>query len=363
MGIFDIFRRKRTIEIVVSDVQVNHKDVIPAEIRTKDAFATKDGLYPHEILVLSYADGFAVDHKDFQNFWWYSYGVKDVSAVLKSLKERGFIEVGNLETAIKSETVVKLKEVLKSYNLKVSGKKAELIKRLLGEVSHEQLNLLFPKRIYILSGAGALALEEAEYIPYIHKNMIEELDIWSLNKLVNEKPDIPYRDKIWGYLNERSMLHMQKGNFGLYRNCRHTMSKFLAEENRLIDALAMLAEVVFIDLTGLSNSYNPELLWISAPYFFPYKTSSAKTAYGIINSILDYQNKLELDDNALKSILLERMNKLHTPIQLFSPQECVEIIFLERDQNSDKLEKIYLTSEKRFKKNYPKIDLNRKDLI
>lgn len=58
------------------------------------------------------------------------------------------------------------------------------------------------------------------------------------------------------------------------------------------DALAMLAEVVFYDLSGLGNGYDPQYLFITAEYLFPYRKSIAKTAPGIINAKMRLDSRM-----------------------------------------------------------------------
>jgi len=290
MSFFDLFRNKlaQSVKPVASDkmatgtakqpktnissfVKVTSEiipsvtdEVIPAEKRIKDAIASKHGLYPHEVLVLDYAGSYYTEGNSFQGFWWYRYGVRDVDKCLRSLLDRGFLQIGNLQSTIEKETATVLKEELKKYGLKVSGKKDELVQRLMTEIPHEELNTRFTKRTYQLTELGKQALDEEGYVPYIHRHQIEDLDIWTLNKIIHEPPYMPYRDKIWGYLNKRSMEHFAAGNFGLYRNCRHHMYNFLMEEKNVKDALGMLSEVVFYDLSGLGNNYDPQYLDIYA---------------------------------------------------------------------------------------------------
>lgn len=330
-------------------------DVISVEKRIKNANVSKHGLYPHEILMLDYATSYYLEGNSFQGFWWYRYGVRNVDNCFHSLLDRGFLQIGDLQSAIEKETVTVLKSELKKYGLKVSGKKDELVQRLLIEVSHGDLNSRFAKRTYQLTELGKKALEEEVYVSYIHRNPIEDLDIWSLNKIINEPPYMPYRDKIWGYLNKRSMEHFSAGNFGLYRNCRYHMYLFLIEEKRLKDALGMLSEVVFYDLSGLDNNYDPKYLYIFAKNFFPYKDSSVTMAPGITSVVIQCQKELNLTDEELKTTILDRMNCLSAPLHLFTPEECVDIVFMERRGDIDALTKIYTKAKRRFRQNFPDI--------
>lgn len=340
-----------TSEIISSAAE----EVIPAEKRIKSATKSKHGLYPHEVLVLDYAGSYYMEGNSFQGFWWYRYGVRDVDKCLHSLLDRGFLQVGNLQSAIEKETATVLKEELKNHGLKVSGKKDELVQRLMTEIPHEELNSRFTKRTYQLTELGKQVLEEESYVPYIHRQTLEDLDIWSLNRIIHEPPYMPYRDKIWGYLNKRSMEHFVVRDFGLYRNCRHHMSTFLMEEKKIKDALGMLSEVVYYDLSGLSNNYDPELLGIYAQNFFPYKDSTVTMAPGITSEVIHCQKELDLTDDELKTAMLDRMNRLSAPLHLFTPEECADIVLMESSGDTEALTKMYAKAKRRFKQKFPNI--------
>ena len=311
------------------------------------------GLYPHEILLLDYAHTFYTTDNSFQGFWWHRYGVRDVHLLLYSLLDRGFLQVGDLRAALERQTAAAIKEVLKARSLKTTGKKDDLIQRALDEIPESELNLEFPRRTFSLTDAGVTALDA--YVPYIHRNGAEDLDIWSLNQLVHTQPNMRYRDIIWGYLNQRCMKHFSDRNFGLYRNCRFSMAQFLREEKKTKNALAMLTEVVFYDLCGASNGFDLQFLDIYAEYYFPYENSSARTAPGIISAIVDCQKELGYSDAELKSALIEHMSKLSTPIQLFTVDECAQIVLLEIQNNIDGLKKMYSRAKVAFKQKYPQI--------
>ncbi len=121
--------------------------------------------------MLDYAGSYFTEGNSFQGFWWYKYGVRDVDNCLCSLLNRGFLQVGNLQSAIEKETATVLKSELKNHGLKVSGKKDEMVQRLMAEVSHEELNSRFDKRTYQLTEIGKKALEEEGYVPYIHRHL------------------------------------------------------------------------------------------------------------------------------------------------------------------------------------------------
>jgi hypothetical protein len=275
-----------------------------------------------------------------------------MDAILASLQERGFLQIGDLKSTLENVTVEILKTILSDNNLKTSGKKSELIQRIIDEIPPDIINEKFPRRVYQLTGLGKEEISKEEYVIYIHSHSKENLGIWSLNKMVYDGSHTPYRDKIWAYLDRRGNEHLKNQNFGLYRNCRYSMYDFLIEEDKINEALQMLAEVVFYDLCGADNNYSPETSDISAEYFFPYENSSVTIAPRVIVDISKCQEILKYSDKELKNALLVRIRELTAPIQLFTPEECVDIYFLEHIKDTEGLTRIYSTAEQRFKKKW-----------
>lgn len=332
------------------DASNDGDDVLPVEKRIKGKEPTCDGLYPHEVLVLSYAHKFCDKGNEFQGFWWYKYGIRNVQAVLNSLSSRALIQQGSIGDAVNMKKLPEIKEELQKHGLKVSGKKADLVKRLTDSVDDNELSAVFTKRPYSLTEQGTQILKKYEWIPYIHSHMIEDLDIWNLTELVQTPPYMKYRDKIWGYMNKRGMEHFSNRNYGLYRSNRFAMSEFVAEEGKTTEAFSLLSEVVAYDLSGLSNGFRMELIDIYADSFFPYESSIVTMAPGITVRIQKYGDELGWSETELKTHLISEFNKFKLPFQLFSVEECAEIVLAEIHEDKDTLSRLYAGAEKRFKK-------------
>lgn len=369
MGLFDFFKKRNKhnnepnkskdnkdldIRSMISiKTQIINTDVIPVEKRIKGMKPNDVGLYPHEVLLLSYAPKYYIEGNSYPGFWWYKYGIKDVDKCLISLKDRGFLQIGTLQSAIEKETVAVLKSVLKENGLKVSGKKAELVQRLMDEVPEEKLNNLFTKRTYELTDAGSEILKKEDYIPYIHQHEIEDLDIWSLSeKVKNSKSGISFRDVLWGYLNERSMIHIKNSDYGLYRNCRFSMYEFVKEEGKLENAFSLLSEVIRYDLSGLSNGFSFQFIDIYAENYFPYENSIVRMAPGITSRVVDYQKEKGLSDEDLKKKLYDEMSRIKLPFSLFTAEECADIVLMEIREDGEGLQKLYDKAKRRFEKDY-----------
>jgi hypothetical protein len=222
-------KKKKNVHSVTvhSSLDLEREDVIPVEKRVASAFPSNYGLYPHELLALNLATTYYTDKNKFQKFWWYEHGVKDVQSLLISLQKRGFLQGGGLFETLSRETVTTLKVILKDQGLKQTGKKEDLLQRILGDVDYDVLCKLFPRRVYTLTEQGKNALEDGKYIASGF------VDIWTMNRLMHENPGRSCRDIIWMHFGDENRKHIADGNFGLYRNTLYNMSLFLRQENRL----------------------------------------------------------------------------------------------------------------------------------
>lgn len=365
MGLFDfLFKRRAEVKsrVTVSEEATarTSNDIIPVEKRVKKAVPSSGGLYPHEVLVLNYAHTFHTGENTFQQFWWYKYGIKDVKKILDSLLERGYIAVAPVTHNLEKEKVVDLKQLLEKHGKEATGRKAVLVQRIVDEIPSDILDRLFPERYYILTTKGEVEIQAEAYVLYIHRHTIEDLDIWKMNRLMyKDHAGKPYDVVLWGYLNQRSTQHFAANDFGLYRNCRHSMAVILREAGEWLNCLSMLAEVVYFDLTGLSNNYDPRFLHVYASSFFPYDKSIVTLFPGIIAEIGKCQEQLGLSDQELRDTLAKVMNTLHAPQQLFTVEECISIFFYERDSNKKALVAVYQGAEKRFNNKYPNLKKNK----
>lgn len=89
---------------------------------------------------------------------------RNVVTALPRLLSAGYLELGDLRQRISLKTVPELKAILADRELKVSGKKKELVERLLDNFDKEDLEELFPVGVYQITEKGQEALEPYEII-------------------------------------------------------------------------------------------------------------------------------------------------------------------------------------------------------
>jgi len=315
--------------------------------------ADQNGLTPPELLMLSYAPGYTTDTTDFQGFWEHQYGITAPGPMLTDLVDRGFLIVGGPEQAVASQTGATLKDVLREHGQKVSGKKAELVDRVLETVPLDVLAARFPQRHYQRTELGDTALAGSPHINYAHSQMIEGVDIFALTRMVQEHPGRPWRDLVWGHLNQQVIDHIRDGNWGLARNCRYNMARFLAEEHRYADAVAMLTVVAYMDLSGMGNGFSLDNLRIYGPNFFPYSESSVKLSPGLVRDLRDWADRAGLSEQEVGEVAADRISRMSLQFRLFTDQEVAQIIVAELQGDTETLETIYDLAMTRFDRDYP----------
>lgn len=374
MGIFDFLKKKKVESSVKIDISVKSPDIesstevfepISLEILLADAIPSKQGLYPHEILMLEYAPTFKISNNYFQQFWYYQYSVKNPQAVLDSLYEKGFIAEGDLKDALEKLKVSEIKEELKHINQKVTGKKAELIDRLMVNADIDYLNRKYSERYFVCTFKGEQELKDNQYVSYLHRK--KYMSVWEMNKKIADT-HYPYRDILWGYFNEQSGIQFQNYDFGLYRNTRLNMYQFLMEENKPKTAFSLLCEVLSFDLSGLGNSEkylfesertDPKFYLMmydsKSKHYFPYENTSLIIPPAVLGWFVEVQDILGLDDDEFKVALLEELGKVNPPQKIFTDEECADILIATIHEDVDILSEIYSKAEKRENKRIKEI--------
>lgn len=169
------------------------KKVVTFEERKKTAIPSTNGLYPAEILLLSYCEkgDYPKPKSGYPGLWWFEYGIRDVGHALESLAARGFIEWAPKASALGNLKVSKLKSILEDAGLPSNGKKADLIARIVSGIPEGQIPIpgYIPK--YRLTDLGEKELEQNGYVPYMHAHgrkttedarFGEVFNVWSVNQ-------------------------------------------------------------------------------------------------------------------------------------------------------------------------------------
>lgn len=222
MGLFDMFKKKyksistpqvKTEKTVVPENEKKYyqpdsyytdvvaegtafeRKVISFEDRKKTTIPSNRGLYPAEILLLEYCSKgkYPGPKNGYPGFWWFEYGIRDVGAALESLEDRGYINFTSAKDSVIGLTAAQLKELLMEKGQPTTGKKEELVTRVVKSVQEEDLLAAGVQVKYVLTEIGQQELIENAYVPYMHSVPNKTIDddrlsltfnVWSINKLL-----------------------------------------------------------------------------------------------------------------------------------------------------------------------------------
>lgn len=331
----------------------NLQDPTPIAEKVKTQSPICEGqLYAHEVLILYYAHKYTTGANSYEGFWHYKYGISDMDAQIKPLHDRGFLRIGTLEETMNTATLPTLKNIAKQNGLKVSGKKNDIIQRILSAMDDNSLNILFPDKPYFLTELGQCVINKENYMKYIHNQPDQNINIWNFSEMAHEFPSLPYTELLQRYYSKQAENHLRQKQYGSYRNCIFHMAELDMEDEHFENALIHFFEVTYYDLSGLSNFSDSSQLNEDASQLFSYEYSFAKIAPGILSRIVHCKDKLNISEGELKK-MIAALSVIELPFQIFTLEECADILLLEMHQDRIKIENIYRTAKNRYKINHP----------
>ncbi len=279
---------------------------------------------PVDVIFLERADGHKVGD-EFPNYFEYQYDANPSSLLEKALTNNFLIKSDSIVNNMEKTKTSKFKEVLKKHNLKVSGKKQELIERLITNVSEEDLKTAFPDSYYILNDKGKSIVQENEHIIYYHKSqhLKNEISLDKYHDLLKGKTDDSAKyDIALELIKNNAMQNRDDGNWGLYRNSLFSKAKVYEDKQDNQSALELYLAICHIDLSGLANgnAYMPSTIFL---------------APGIISLVIELTSKLELDKEALEEKYFYCVEELKLPKTRFSKEQSFEYLIRATEENSD----------------------------
>lgn len=303
-------------------------------------------LTPAELLMLHYADIFTDNNNRFQGFWNYRYNISDPQQLLSTLQRKGYIAEGDTAYQLQHLSTAEIKRHLSDNGLKTSGKKVDLIARLIANTDTNAVYNSLP-HYYTLTDSGAVAEKTSEYncVLYLHHN--QSLDDYGLN--INSVYRLlqggDYKKAIANYL-----LAQTKPPY-------FVIAGIFAEIEDYLNAFVNHITDLRVFLEGQQHQFHdpvtaPVLAANIAKFIYPYENSLLRIPIGRLRPLHDDIEKLNYSRDQVQQRINEIIKQLAASQFFFTDSECALIIYSELYEDSDTLTAIYKTAEQRFKEKY-----------
>ncbi len=190
----------------------------------------------------------------YPSYLFYDCKIQNASKYHKEMIQDGYLEPAPIADCLTTLKLPELKEILQNNGLNTTGKKADLITRIIDNVPEKTLSALFPEKKYILSDKGKAFIEENnDYIKLReHPNWQISAAEYDAAKGSNNR----FYDVCWGIFNRR----IAQGDLFSHRNTYYNMYTLLKEEGKTQSALEMLLRVLYYDVNSLSCGYTYSFL-------------------------------------------------------------------------------------------------------
>lgn len=197
MGLFNLFKQHKKVQPAKSNESLesfSNEQNYSADIKFKntdndyslDNPVLEDGLLYGDILMLNWLNG-QKTNKKIPGYFVECFQINPIASKQK-YKERGLLISGSIESRLQTLRIPELKAILKENNQKISGRKKELINRILQSVdkssyinslpktfglSDQAKTLLKKYKLLIWANNNEHILSPKDYLPFINSSQKE----------------------------------------------------------------------------------------------------------------------------------------------------------------------------------------------
>ena len=238
MGFFDSLFGKKNNKSSDSNVYVQRQSV-PAPVKA----ITRE----QKLVLLKYAENTKVGENHYPAYLNSKFGISSPKSGYDELLRDGFIRMSTNKEALPHLKNNELKDIASGNGLSTGGKKDDLCKRIIDEVSEESLDKLNIPRYWILTEKGKEELNNNPFVSLFTDKHKYDLDYIGIKyadvaSSLADKPVARVRDLLWGRFVKMSfnasVESFQTKNFHDYCDMLRLMALFLEEEGKYVDALS-----------------------------------------------------------------------------------------------------------------------------
>lgn len=170
---------------------------------------------------------------------------RNAGPALRCLLAGGYLRCGGIQRSIERKTIPELKAILSKKGLKISGRKGELVQRLLNSVPSDELEDLFPEEVYEITEKGRRALSQYEVV-FENQNYNLGFSYYRIldakNRYPKEEPDV----LLTRLISEDIAECYRTQNRARYQELLPKAARFMEEKGDTLKALELMILSYFV---------------------------------------------------------------------------------------------------------------------
>ena len=232
----------------------NSEPNIPKDI--KNEYAKTLFLYAHQ------RANIIKNNDKYVGYLQYDCGITNPKLFHQQLIDEGYFRQANIGEVLETYKLPELKELLKGNGQTTTGKKDELIQKIINTSSQEYLAKIEKEKVYyVLSEKGRKYLQEKD--DYVKVHQMQSIKLY---EYITEKQKgvlNNFNDICWSIYNKRTIKYSSQSNFGMVQYNYLDMARLLDSEEKYQRALEMYIRVLIcvlngsvVNITHYKNMYN-----------------------------------------------------------------------------------------------------------
>ncbi|CAJ1187668.1 SAP domain-containing protein [Companilactobacillus paralimentarius] len=307
-----------------------------------------------DIYALSVLDGQKDDYKLSEYNWNTIFNVSPTGTIERLIKNDLLCLTDSPELTLPKLLVPELKEILKNNGQKTSGKKADLINRILNNVNIETMKENINFQVFALTSTGKDLLQNNASIVVIAKYFDNEYITFKNAEIVGVKPNEADPKKIITKITDYFYdLYFSKGYWDKVESVLICKENRERDFNSIDEKLDTYLQSIYLSLAGQNMNFDHE----SPTEIYGYLDSADSLknyACEIQKYYIESIQKIEAGTEITNNDILERFKliekKFESVESIFNNSEMNDLLLFSLEGNSEnKINAIYMNEFKRIK--------------
>ncbi|WP_251855383.1 SAP domain-containing protein [Enterococcus italicus] len=295
MSIFDFFHKannKKTtnIENKYEEISFNIKTEAIVDDSVDKIYSTKlDGLLIGEIILLDWCNHQLKSIAP-PGYFAFTYGINYNNSIEKLFSKK-LIRIGSPSESLSTLKAPELKEILRAHDLKISGKKIDLISRIQSNIEEDDYSDSI-KESFVITNLGKSILDKYELLVWAHKNGSKDYVVTPASVLPYISSRKNFEKIALKISSDEFIKNIRLNNFPMAQVNLMYQSQLYKKMNDYPTALTNTLLGLLFEFIGSNNTNGHDHV-----YFF--KNSIFVNNYK--SELVDFQKRLNLTNDAILS--------------------------------------------------------------